>query len=158
MSDEAVVLGATCSAAGDRLSVWFVVLRCNADGSIDVLELDPWYATKGTDEPSQLVDVHDATVNRIDAKRLGDVDAAAVKRTEMPPGRPSKQYDRKVRFEASVMMAAQAAGKRYHSYRTQEIRSRSEWVEAALGAPGAPEGKEARDALIAACAALSDLG
>lgn len=158
MADEATVLGLACRAADDRLSAWFVAVRRNADDTVDVLELEPWHATSGTDEAAQLADVQDAITNTIDARRLGDLTAVAVKRVEMPVGRPPKPYDRKVRFEAAAMLAANATGKRYFAYRKQELKSRSDLMQAAQAADGSPTATEAVEAMAAACAALSDLG
>src|SRR5829696_8539358 len=110
MIDAATALGVTCRMSGDRLSVWFVVVRRKDDESLEVIELNPWYATSGTDEGSQLTDVRHAIANAIDTQLLGPGDAVAVKRVEMPPGRPPKHYDRKIHFEASAMLAADAAG------------------------------------------------
>src|SRR4051794_14962028 len=93
VTDDLSVIGLASRGDKDRLSVWFVAVRLLPDGQVDVRELESWQATRGTDDGSQLLDVHDAVVNAIDAKKLGKPNAVAVKRVETPRGRPSKPYD-----------------------------------------------------------------
>jgi hypothetical protein len=158
VADEVTVLGLATRGEKDRLSVWLVEVHFEADGSIAVVELDPWQATSGADEGSQLVDVHDAIVNALDAPRLGPVEAVAVKRVEMPRGRPSGSYDRRLRFESAAMMAARRQGKRYFSYRRNQLGRGSHVSARARSADGAPTSTEALEALDASCAGLGDLG
>lgn len=155
MSDDVTVLGLASRGDSDRLSVWRVEVQVKGDGSVEVLELDPWQGTRGRDDASQLIDVHDAIVNVLDSPRLGTVCAVAVKRTESPRGRPSNPYDRRVRFEGAAMLAAHAQGKRYFGYRKIQLGRGSDLAKQARATPLDDEALEALDA---ACAALCDLG
>lgn len=157
MSDDLTVLGLASRGDSDRLSVWRVEVQVKGDGSVAVAELDAWQGTRGRDDASQLIDVHDAIVNVLDSPRLGVISAVAVKRAESPPGRPSKPYDRKVRFEGAAMLAAHAQGKRYFGYRKNQLGRGSDLAEQARAAAAVALGAEALEALDAACAALRDL-
>src|SRR5688572_29663991 len=121
MPNELTVLGLASRGDKDRLSVWLVEVQLTEDGEVDVATLESWQATRGRDDASQLIDVHDAISNALDAPRLGPISAVAVKRTESPPGRPSTPYDRKVRFEGAAMLAAHAQGKRSFGYRSNQL-------------------------------------
>ena len=158
MSDDVAVLGLASRGDSDRLSVWRVEVQVKGDGSVDVVELDPWQGTRGRDDASQLIDVHDAIVNSLDSPRLGTISAVAVKRAESPRGRPSNPYDRKVRFEGAAMLAAHKQGKRYFDYRKNQLGRGSDLAEQARATASTPLGVEALEALEAACAALRDLG
>jgi len=158
MPEDVAVLGLACRGDSDRLSVWRVEVQVKGDGSVGVVELDPWQGTRGRDDASQLIDVHDAIVNALDSPRLGAFSAVAVKRTESPPRRPSNPYDRKVRFEGAAMLAAHAQGKRYFGYRKNQLGRGSDLAEQARAAAATPLGDEALEAVDAACAALRDLG
>jgi hypothetical protein len=157
MSDDLVALGLASRGDGDRLSVWLVEVRLNADNAVDVTVLERWQGTRGRDDASQLIDVHDVIVNALDSPRLGPIKAVAVKRAESTPGRPSNPYDRKIRFEGAAMLAAHAQGKRYFGYRKIQLGRGKELAERARAAAGAPSDAESLEALDAACAALSDL-
>src|SRR5579884_1277082 len=107
MSDDAMTaLGLASRGDNDRLSMWLVEVRLAEDGAVAVAVHEPWQATKGRDEASQLIDAHDTIRNALDSPTLGEIAAVAVKRVETPPSRPSNPYDRKVRFEGAAMLAA----------------------------------------------------
>ncbi len=157
MLEEVAVLGLASRGDSDRLSVWLVEVRLAEGGDVQLATLEPWQATRGRDDASQLIDVHDAISNTIDAPRLGPIAAVAVKRVESPRGRPSNPYDRRLRFEGAAMLAAHGAGKRYFAYRSNQLGRGTELASKAREATGAPADAEALEALDAACAALSDL-
>lgn len=152
------MLGLASRGDSDRLSVWFIEVRVAEDGDIEVATLEPWQATRGRDDASQLIDVHDAISNAVDTPRLGAIAAVAVKRVESPRKRPSNPYDRRIRFEGAAMLAAHGAGKRYFAYRSNQLGRGAELASKARTVTGAPTDSEALEALDAACAALGDLG
>lgn len=157
MADELGVLGLASRGDNDRLSVWLVEVAVDANDDVRVAVLDSWQGTRGRDDASQLIDVHDAITNVLDAPRLVPITAVAVKRTEAPPGRPTKPYDRKVRFEGAAMLAAHSKGQRYIGLRTNQLGPGRELSARARAADGAPTEPEAFEALDAACAALRHL-
>ena len=158
MSESTTVLGLASRGDSDRLSVWLVEVQLDEDGQVKVAVHDAWQATKKRDDASQLIDAHDTIVNAIDAPTLGTVKAVAVKRTETPQfGRPGNAYDRKIRFEGAVMLAAHAQGKRYYAYRNNQLGRGQDIAKQARSADGAPKEGEALEAMVAACAGLSDL-
>jgi hypothetical protein len=157
VTDSTTVLGLASRGDKDRLSVWLVEIGLDVDGEVSVAVREPWQATRGRDEASQLIDAHDTITNAIDAPRLGAVAAVAVKRTESPPSRPSSAYDRKVRFEGAAMLAAHVSGARYFQYRRVELGRGKDIVTVARAAAGAPSEGEPLEALDAACAGLYDL-
>lgn len=159
MTDGATVLGLASRGDNDRLSVWLVEVQLDDDGHVAVVVREPWQATRGRDEASQLIDAHDTIKNALDAPKLGAVGAVAVKRTESPvAGRPSNSYDRKVRFEGAAMLAANALGTRYFQYRNNQLGRGKDIAKTAGAAPGVPSEDEPLEALAAACAGLYDLG
>lgn len=153
-----VALGLASSGAGDRLSVWLVEVSVDEDGEVAIACHEPWRATKGRDEASQLIDAHDTIRNALDRPKLGKVATVAVKRTETGPGRASTPYDRKVRFEGAAMLAAHGEGKRYMQYRTNQLGPGAELRAKAQKCATAPSDAESLDALAAACTALCHLG
>jgi len=158
MPDVTGALGLASRGDNDRLSVWLVEVTVDIDGLVRVAVLEPWKGTRGRDDASQLIDVHDAVVNALDSPRLGAVDVVAVKRVESPRGRPSKPYDRRVRFEAAAMLAASGKGRRYFGFRSNQLGPGHELAARARAANGAPTDGEGLEAVDAACAALGHLG
>ena len=135
------VLGLASRGDSDRLSMWCVEARLDEDGNVAVAVHERWYATRGRDDASQLIDAHDTIINALDSPELGDVKAVAVKRTETPPaGRPGNAYDRKIRFEGAAMLAARVQGKRYFQYRNNQLGRGDSIFDIARSAGGAPYG------------------
>jgi hypothetical protein len=69
MSDELGALGLASRGGDERLSVWLVEVRLDANDKVDVSVLDAWQGTRGRDDASQLIDVHDAIVNALGRSR-----------------------------------------------------------------------------------------
>jgi hypothetical protein len=159
VTDSTTLLGLASRGDNDRLSIWLVEVQLDDDGQVRVAVREPWQATRGRDEASQLIDAHDTIKNAIDAPSLGPIAAVVVKRTESPVrGRPSNSYDRKVRFEGAAMLAANAMGTRYRQYRNNQLGRGADIANKARAASGAPSEDEPLEALAAASAGLYDLG
>jgi hypothetical protein len=125
------VLGIATNSHKDALIVSRVIVRLRTDGSIQVEPLTAWQGTP-RDEARSMNDLVDALANTLDPKRRGAPVAIALKRTESTRGRPTKQYDQKVRAEGAAMVAASTQGRRYFKYRTTQLgKDRALTAEAA---------------------------
>jgi hypothetical protein len=102
-------------------------------------------------------DLVDALTNTLDRKRHGAPIALAVKRTESTMGRPTTQYDQKVRAEGAAMVAASAQGRRYFPYRRNQLGDGADLAAEASSHRAYPSDKEGVEAVAAACAAISEL-
>jgi hypothetical protein len=157
MADSLGALGLATRGGDDRLSVWFVEVNVDEEEDVVIDVRNSWQGTRGRDDASQLIDVHDVIVNALDSPHLGEITAVAVKRAESPRGRPTKAYDRKVRFEGAAMLAAHSQGKRYFDFRTNQLGPGKELARQARSLSTCPTDTEALEALDAACAALCHL-
>jgi hypothetical protein len=155
MADEIAVLGITTSSRSDALHVYRAIVRLKEDGAVEVEALETWRGTP-RDEARSMKDLADALANSLDNRRPGAPEALALKRTEST-GRPTVQYDQKIRAEGVAMVAASGQGRRYFHYRTQQLGPGADLATAAAKHPDYPRGKEAREAVAAACAALARL-
>jgi hypothetical protein len=153
--DEIVVLGIATSSTSGALTVHRVVVRAEGD-KVSVEQLEPWKGTPN-DEIRSIGDLVDALSNNLDRKRNAAPMALALKRTESTRGRPTKQYDQKIRAEGAAMIAASSQGRRYFQYRTNQLGPAEALASVASSHGGYPTAKEAREAVTAACAALAEL-
>jgi hypothetical protein len=156
MADEIAVLGIATSSKEDALHVYRVIVRLIEDGSVEVEPLETWRGTP-RDEARSMNDLSDALGNTLDMKRRGAPQALAVKRTESTSGRPTKQYDQKIRAEGVAMVAASAQGRRYFQFRTQQLGRGADLAHAASEHDSYPTKRESQEAVAAACAALVQL-
>jgi hypothetical protein len=127
-----------------------------ADGEFWVSERTRWQAAAGSDDGLQLTDVQDAVINALDAPTRDAICAVAIKRPENV-GRPNAGYDRRVRFEATAMVAAHRKGLRLYTFRRTQLSIGGEAALALERQPSTPTGDEAREAMHAACSALGNL-
>lgn len=102
-------------------------------------------------------DLVDALANLLDRKRPGAPVALAMKRSEITRGRPTTQYDQKVRAESAAMVAAASQGRRYFAYRTNQLGEGRDLEAEAATHDRYPKDKLAQEAVAAACAALAEL-
>jgi hypothetical protein len=155
MADDIAVLGIAASSQKGAVTVSRVIVRLR-DGELEVEPMEAWQGTP-RDEARSLMDLHDTLVNTLDRKRAGAPLALAIKRTESTRGRPTKQYDQKVRVEGVAMAAAASQGRRFFGYRTIQLGDGRE-LEAAAATHGSyPAGQHEQEATAAACAALAEL-
>jgi hypothetical protein len=158
MDSDLRVLGIASRVPSSRLAAVFVraVLRPSGEVSLDVHE--PWSGTLGTDDGRQLTDLRDTVANALDIGRADPFDAVAVKRVETPPrGRPTEAYDKRIRFEAAVMLGCLSQGCRYFAYRKSELGRGLELLIRARDLSSFPGDEQTQEAVAAACAALHDL-
>jgi hypothetical protein len=150
------VIGIATSSQKGALIVSRVIVRLQDDDSIEVAPLEAWRGTP-RDEARSLNDLVDALANTLDRKRPGAPVAIAVKRSEITRGKPTTQYDQKVRAEGAAMIAASTQGRRYLSYRTNQLGDGGELNAEAAQHNAYPSSKEGQEAVAAACSALAEL-
>jgi hypothetical protein len=156
LADELAVLGIATTSQRGALTAYRVIVRLRDDDSVEVEPLEAWQGTP-RDEARSMNDLVDALANTLDRKRNGAPTALAVKRTESTRGRPTKQYDQKVRAEGAAMVATAAQGRRYFAYRTNQLRESRGLTAEAAAHRGYPSAKEEQDAVAAACTAIAEL-
>lgn len=155
MADEIAVLGVAATSQKGAVTVSRVIVRVR-DDAVEVEPLEAWQATP-RDESRSMLDLVDALANTLDRKRTGAPAAVALKRSESTRGRPTTQYDQKVRAEGAAMIATSSQGRRYFAYRTNQLGEGRDLEAEATAHPAYPSGKQEQEAVAAACTALAEL-
>ena len=155
MADEISVLGIAMSSQKGAVIVSRVIVRMR-DDQVEIEPLEEWHGTPG-DEERSLVDLLDALVNTLDRKRSRAPVALAIKRTESTSGRPTVQYDQKVRVEGAAMAAVASQGRRCFSYRRNQLGPGRDLEESAAAHSSYASGQNEQEAIAAACTALTQL-
>jgi hypothetical protein len=148
-------LGVCFTCAGEAVKARRVLVEV-ADGEVSITRLEPWSGAAG-DEARSVGDLLDALTNPLDRVGSDGAVALAVKRAESTRGRPTKDYDQKMRAEGVAMTAAAAQGRPYRGYRTNQLTRGSQLRQLAQSHADYPSDARDRDAVAAACEVLAEL-